>query len=246
MRRYGLIGFPLTHSFSQKYFTEKFAQLGLSNYVYENHAIETIDALSVLLNQNDLYGLNVTIPYKKSVIPFLTQQSELVNSIGACNCMVLQNGQIMGHNTDVYGFQQSLKPFLTPYHQKALVFGTGGASAAVTYVLTQEGIPFTYVSRKGSETSIPYELVNEEILSTHHLLINTTPLGMFPLLSECPPIPYQFITSHHHLYDLIYNPSETLFLSKGRLQGSTIQNGSDMLVLQAEESWRLWTQASAL
>lgn len=241
MRRFGLLGYPLSHSFSQKYFTEKFSQLGITDASYENFSLPTIDALSdILKEKNDLCGFNITIPYKKQVLHFLDAQSDVVSSIGACNCVHIKDGKLTGHNTDVVGFEQSLKPFLKPNHTKALVLGTGGASAAVVYVLQQLGIDVQYVSRTATTASISYEQVNEACMASHHLLINTTPLGMYPNVDDCPALPYQFLTPQHHLYDLIYNPAETKFLSHGKGKGATIQNGQEMLVLQAEESWRIW------
>ncbi len=241
MRRFGLIGFPLSHSFSQKYFTEKFANSGVVDCVYENFALENISELAQLLNKHtDISGLNVTIPYKKQVLDFLTDASEVVTKTGACNCIKFEGNRLTGHNTDVTGFEQSLLPFLKPYHIRALVFGTGGASAAVAYVLNKLAIPFQYVSRNAAGNTIAYQSINEKILSSHQLLINTTPLGMYPAVDDFPDIPYQYITPQHHLYDLIYNPAETKFLEKGKRQGTTTQNGLEMLILQAEESWRIW------
>lgn len=240
MKRYGLIGYPLSHSFSQKFFSEKFEKEGITGCVYENHSISDISELKQLLAQKDIFGLNVTIPYKKAVIDFLTDSSEIVTSIGACNCIDIRGNVLTGYNTDVIGFEKSIAPYLRSHHTHALVFGTGGASAAVAYVLGKLAIPFQYVSRSGSAGALSYADVTEEVLSTHHLLINTTPLGMYPKIHENPDIPYQYLADQHHLYDLVYNPAETKFLEKGRLQGATTQNGLEMLVLQAEESWRIW------
>ena len=241
MRRYGLVGFPLTHSFSQKFFTEKFAQLGLSDCVYENYSLKEIEELSAILaSQTDLRGFNITIPHKKNVMKFLTDATDVVAKIGACNCINIKDGKLIGHNTDVVGFEQSLLPFLQSHHSNALILGTGGASAAVEFVLRKLGIPFKYVSRAASGIAVSYNEVDENMLSTHHLIINTTPLGMYPKIEECPDIPYQYLTPQHHLYDLVYNPAETKFLGKGRLQGASVQNGKEMLILQAEESWRIW------
>lgn len=241
MRRFGLLGYPLSHSFSQKYFTEKFARLGLTDCVYENFSLPDIALLSdVLQSKNDLRGFNITIPYKKQVLAFVDEVSPVVKAIGACNCVNIKEGKRIGHNTDVVGFEQSLRPFLKAHHTRALVLGTGGASAAVVYVLQQLGITVQYVSRTASDQAIAYEQVDEALLSTHHLIVNTTPLGMYPNVAECPQLPYQFLTPLHHLYDLIYNPVETLFLANGKAKGASIQNGQEMLVLQAEESWRIW------
>lgn len=241
MRRFGLLGYPLSHSFSQKYFTEKFAQLGLTDCVYENFSLPNIDEMALVLQEKkDLCGFNITIPYKKKVLSFLDEVSPVVAAVGACNCVQIKAGKLTGYNTDVVGFEESLKPFLQPHHAKALVLGTGGASAAVEYVLHKLGITVQYVSRMASGNTVAYEQVDEQILATHHLLINTTPLGMYPNVTECPDLPYRFLTPRHHLYDLIYNPAETQFLANGKAQGATTQNGQEMLILQAEESWRIW------
>lgn len=241
MHRFGLLGYPLSHSFSQKYFTDKFAAMGLTDHVYENFSLPSIDELTKVLNEKpDLCGFNITIPYKKQVIAFLDDASEVVKKIGACNCVHIRQGKRTGYNTDVVGFEQSLLPFLKPHHTKALILGTGGASAAVEYVLQKRGIAVQYVSRHAGNGSIAYSDFDAEILATHHLIINCTPLGMYPKVDECPDIPYEFLTPQHHLYDLIYNPAETKFLAKGKERGTSIQNGQEMLVLQAEESWRIW------
>ncbi len=243
MRRFGLIGFPLTHSFSQKYFTEKFAQAGITDCVYENYPIKDISELDALLQQQDLCGLNVTIPYKKQVMTFLTASSSGVDEMGACNCIDIRDGKLTGYNTDVVGFRQSLLPFLHAYHDKALILGTGGASAAVEFVLQRLDIKFRYVSRTASDQAISYEELTPELMADHKLIINTTPLGMYPNTETFPEIPYQYLTPEHHLFDLVYNPAETQFLAKGKAQGATIQNGHEMLILQAEESWRIWNSS---
>lgn len=241
MRRFGLLGYPLSHSFSQKYFTEKFAQLGLNDHVYENFSLPSIDALTeVLATKKDLCGFNITIPYKKQVIAFLDDATDVVQEIGACNCVQIRDGKLTGHNTDVVGFEQSLRPFLQPHHTRALILGTGGASAAVEYVLRKRGIAVQYVSRQAGANTLAYTDLDADLMHTHLLVINCTPLGMYPKLEECPDIPYEALTAQHHLYDLIYNPAETLFLQKGKAAGATLQNGAEMLVLQAEESWRIW------
>jgi shikimate dehydrogenase len=240
MRRYGLIGYPLTHSFSQKYFTEKFAQAGAADCSYENFSLRDVNELHAVLQQPGLRGLNVTIPYKKQVLDFLTARTQVVNDIGACNCIDIRDGKLTGYNTDVTGFEHSLKPFLQKHHNKALILGTGGASAAVEYVLEKLGIGFQYVSREAAGGSLSYEMIDAWMISTHQLIINTTPLGMYPNIDQSPAIPYELITPQHHLFDLIYNPAETEFLAKGRAQGATTQNGLEMLIIQAEESWRIW------
>ena len=242
MRRYGLIGYPLSHSFSQKYFTEKFQREGITGCVYENFPLAGIDEFAPLIQQHpDLNGLNVTIPYKEKVISFLTAQSEVVKTIGACNCIKIVNGQLTGHNTDVVGFEESLRPLLQPHHTNALVLGTGGAAKAVHYVLNKLGIAFIEVSRTPATTrQLSYQQIDEAVIREHQVIINTSPLGMYPKVDECPPLPYQALTSKHYLFDLVYNPAKTLFLQKGEEQGAAIKNGHDMLIIQAEESWRIW------
>lgn len=243
MKRYGLIGYPLSHSFSQRYFSEKFVKESIEGAVYENYSIPKIDELkSILSQQPDLCGFNVTIPYKKEVLAFLSASSPVVQAMGACNCVKIKDGQLFGHNTDVVGFEQSLLQYLKDHHRNALILGTGGAAAAVAYVFNQRNISFQYVSRKKSATSLAYEELDEAIMSTHTLIINTTPLGMSPQVDDCPPIPYQWINQQHHCFDLIYNPAETLFLQKAKAAGATTQNGAEMLVIQAEESWRIWNE----
>jgi Shikimate 5-dehydrogenase len=239
MKRYGLIGYPLSHSFSQRYFTDKFLKEQVSGCVYENYAIPSIDEFPALIQQHpDLCGLNVTIPYKEKVIPFLTHQSQVVRTIGACNCIKIQNGELTGYNTDVTGFELSFAPHLQPHHKKALVLGTGGAAKAVHYVLNKLGIEFLEVSRTPSTPrQIAYHQVN---VAEYLIIINTSPVGMYPKVHECPPLPYHLLTPKHYLYDLVYNPAKTLFLQKGEERGATIENGKDMLVIQAEESWRIW------
>jgi shikimate dehydrogenase len=242
MKQFGIIGFPLGHSFSQKYFTDKFNQLGLSEYSYTNFPIPNIEEVkNVIKNNPSLMGFNVTIPYKQAIINYLHNTSNLPFGLQACNCVKLTDDKLIGYNTDVIGFEKSLLPHLTNHHTHALVLGNGGAAAAVKFVLNKLKINFKTVSRKrANDIDFCYKDIDEEIISTHLLIINTTPLGTFPNIAECPAIPYQFITSKHLLYDLVYNPNETLFLQKGKANGAAIKNGSDMLVIQAEESWRIW------
>jgi shikimate dehydrogenase len=241
MKLYGLIGFPLSHSFSKKFFTEKFEKEGIKNCRYENFPLPVIDDLKKIISLPALQGFNITIPYKEQIIPFLHEVSDIVNKINACNCVKIVNGKLIGFNTDVPGFQYSLVTGLNPLlHKKALVLGTGGSSKAVKYVLQKMGIEFLIISRKPAAGGLSYEQITEEIIHNHKLIINTTPLGMFPNVVEAPPLPYQFITKDHFLFDLIYNPEKTLFLKKGEQQGAQIQNGYEMLILQAEESWRIW------
>ena len=217
-RRFGLIGFPLSHSFSKGFFAEKFAKENIANTQYENYPIESIDQFKQLWEADPLLeGINITIPHKKAVIPFLDHPSSVVKAMNACNCIRKYNGQLYGYNTDVIGFEKSLKPFLQPYHQKALILGTGGAAAAVAWVLQKLGISFKYVSRSSNgEEVISYESLNNAILQEHLLIINTSPVGMYPHVNEAPALNYEVLTDKHHLYDLIYNPAETLFLTKGK------------------------------
>lgn len=241
MKRYGLIGYPLTHSFSQKYFSEKFLKEGMTDHVYENFPIESIAALKeVLSSHKDLCGLNVTIPYKKEVLSYLDESSQAVELIGACNCIKITEGKVSGFNTDVIGFEKSLRPFLKPEHTAALILGTGGAALAVAYVMQQLGIRYQYVSRQKATNNITYADLDQQIIEEHTLIINTTPLGMYPSVNDCPPLPYEWLSSKHHCFDLIYNPAETLFLQNAAAQKATVQNGSEMLIIQAEESWRIW------
>ena len=241
MRQFGLIGFPLSHSFSKGYFSNYFSTENILDAQYENYPIESIDLFKSLWENNpSLQGLNVTIPYKKQVIPFLQYPSSVVQSIQACNCIRLYDGALYGYNTDVIGFEQSLLPYLQPHHQKALIFGTGGAAAAVAWVLQKLGIAYQLVSRTASEGCIAYESLSPEIIEAHTLLIQTSPVGMFPNEDKAPNLPYEAITSKHHLYDLVYNPAETKFLALGAVQGATTQNGLEMLHLQADASWEIW------
>jgi shikimate dehydrogenase len=241
MRAFGLIGYPLGHSFSKKYFADKFEREGITGNAYELFPLEQIDQLEDLLASNpDLAGLNVTIPYKEQVIPYLDSMSPVVEEIGACNCIHIQEGRLMGHNTDVIGFSRSLLPKLKPHHRQALILGTGGSSKAVAYTLKELGIPFLQVSRTPADGMIAYDEIDQRMLESHTLLINTTPVGMFPDIAKAPAIPYEFIGADHYLFDLVYNPERTRFLQEGALRGAAVENGSDMLVIQAEASWEIW------
>lgn len=239
MRKFGLIGFPLTHSFSVKYFSDLFQKEGI-NAQYENFPLEKIEDIGRLFSDPLLEGLNVTIPYKEAVLDFLDEQSDAVKEIGACNCIHIVEGKKIGYNTDVIGFEQTLERKLKPHHKKALVLGTGGASKAVCFVLKKKGISYLQVSRTAGEGKIEYASVDEDIITAHQLIVNTTPVGMYPNTNACPAIPYHFIHSEHYLYDLIYNPSKTLFLQKGEEQGASIENGQDMLIIQANGSRGIW------
>jgi len=241
MKRYGLIGYPLTHSLSQQYFTQKFSDQGIEDCVYERFSIPSIDDLhEILITHPDLCGFNITIPYKKEVLAFLTERSKAVEEVGACNCVKILEGQLIGYNTDVIGFENSLVPFLKPTHNKALVLGTGGAALAIVYVLQKLRIDFSYVSRTAKSEYFTYSDLDATVMASHTLIINTTPLGMFPNIEACPAIPYDLLTPEHHLFDLTYNPAVSTFLTKGMQMGATIQNGQQMFVEQAEQSWRIW------
>ena len=247
MRHFGLIGYPLSHSFSQGFFKEKFERESIVDAQYANYPIPSINEFHALWNNDeDLQGLNITIPYKKDVIPFLDFPSSVVKSIHACNCIRKFNGALYGYNTDVIGFENSLLPFLKPQHTHALLLGTGGASAAVEWVLQKLNISYQIVSRTKGVGKIGYDQVTPEIVASHTLIINTSPLGMYPNINEAPAIPYEAIGTQHHLYDLIYNPNETLFLQKGAAQGATVQNGLEMLHIQAAESWKIWNAATPM
>jgi shikimate dehydrogenase len=241
MRKFGLIGLPLTHSFSKQFFTEKFEKEQTTDCLYENYPLEKIEDLPALLAANrDIVGLNVTIPYKKDVVPFLTDAAPAVKKTGACNCIRIDGKKRIGYNTDVIGFHLSLMPHLRVQHQRALILGTGGASAAVEFVLQQIAMPYLIVSRNPGTNSIGYDQLSEDLMESHTLIVNTTPLGTFPAVETYPPIPYQYVTDQHFLYDMVYNPTETIFLKQGREKGATILNGMDMLIGQANASWDIW------
>lgn len=245
MRYFGLIGYPLTSSFSKKYFTEKFARENIDNCQYNNYPLASIDEFLPLVSKNpELNGLNVTIPYKKDVVEYLHESSEPVKIMKACNCITFVNGRRIGYNTDVVGFRRSFFPLLQSHHRKALILGTGGAAAAVEYVLADMGMPYLFVTRNNTnkDNAITYDQVAKELLAEHLVIINTTPLGMSPDTYSAPPIPYELLTERHYLYDLVYNPAETTFLKNGRTQGALTKNGEDMLVIQAEESWKIWNE----
>jgi shikimate dehydrogenase len=242
MKRYGLIGYPLSHSFSQKYFEEKFRAEGIAGCAYELFPIPSIEGLEALLKAKpDLHGLNVTIPYKRLVLPYLDDASNLPQGLEACNCIKIENNRLTGYNTDVTGFERSFTPLLQPHHTRALVLGSGGAAAAVSWCLNKLGISFSIVSRKpGADVQLTYKDIDASLLATHPIIVNTTPLGMYPNVDEAPPFPYEALTPGHYLFDLHYNPPKTLFLQKGEENGAAIKNGLEMLVIQAEESWRIW------
>ncbi len=236
MKQYGLIGKTLSHSFSKKYFEEKFKRENI-DAVYENFELNDISQVEELFSAlPNLCGLNVTIPYKEQIIPYLDEVDEQAQKIGAVNTIYIdkKTGKKKGYNTDYYGFKQSLKPFLENQHQRALILGTGGASKSVAYVLNELGIITAFVSRNpNTENQLSYDDLNENLMQSFLLIVNTTPLGTFPNVEEKPPINYDFITANHLLYDLVYNPVETAFLKEGKKRGALTINGEQMLQLQA-------------
>ena len=242
---FGLLGRDISYSFSNGYFKEKFEELKLKNHQYQNIDIQSIERFPELLKQHKtISGMNVTIPYKEEVIPFLDEIDPEALEIGAVNTIkFLENGKLKGFNTDVFGFFNSLRPLLEEHHEKALILGTGGASKAIAYALEKLHIDFLFVSRNpNTQHEISYSNLSQELISTHTIIINCTPLGTFPETDLCPNIPYQFITSNHLLYDLIYNPAITTFLQKGKIKGAKIKNGLEMLQLQADKSWEIWNR----
>ena len=240
MRQFGLIGYPLSHSFSKNYFSKKFIDEGIANCNYELYPIKSIDEFPALLKTlPDLNGMNVTIPYKEAILPFLNEVSTAVKEIGACNCIRVQDGHLTGYNTDVAGFEQTILPLLKPHHQKALILGTGGASKAVAWVFSKLGIEYTFVSREAKEGRLTYAQL-DELIQQYQIIVNTTPLGMQPNINQKPSLPYKNLNSQYLCYDLIYNPAKTAFLQQAELYGAVIMNGSEMLQIQAEESWKIW------
>ncbi len=242
MKLYGLTGFPLSHSFSKNYFSQKFLKEGITDSVYELFPIETIEQFPLLLQEHSyLCGLNVTIPYKEAVLPYLHYKSEEVKEIGACNCIKIEKGELYAYNTDVIGFEKSLLPLLQTHHTKALILGTGGAAKAVAWVLKKLNIEYKFVSRKGGD-AFRYEELDAFVMQTYSVIINTTPLGMQPNSNTKPSLPYDAIGKNHLCYDLVYNPAKTVFLQMAEANGAVVKNGSDMLEFQAEESWRIWNE----
>lgn len=245
MRRFGLIGFPLSHSFSKKFFTQKFKEENILGCAYELFPIENVEFFPDLIAQDpELEGINVTIPYKLAIIPYLNDVDEAAAQIGAVNCIAVKrdNGRVFlkGYNTDAYGFEESLVPMLEPHHTKALVLGDGGAAKAVKYVLRKLDIPFLVVTRKPVNGTVLYDRITADVLEEYTILINTTPLGMSPDYDSCPEIPYESLSDRHLAYDLVYNPEETVFLRKSKEKRAKVKNGMEMLYLQAERSWYIW------
>jgi shikimate dehydrogenase len=246
MKVYGLIGYPLGHSFSQKYFTEKFLKLEITDCRYDVFPLPDINDFILLVKNNaQLCGLNITIPHKQNIISFLDDKTHLPKGLSACNCIKIVKGKLIGYNTDVIGFEMSLKEFLAPQHTNALILGNGGAAEAVKFVLEKLGITYKVVSRSlRKDSHITYADLDEAEIKNNLLIVNTTPLGTFPNVNDCPLIPYSHLTSKHYLFDLVYNPAKTLFLQKGEERGAAVKNGFDMLVIQAEESWKIWNETA--
>ena len=244
MKTYGLIGYRLSHSFSKKYFTEKFKAEGITDSEYENFQLDSIEEFPSLIKSTAiLKGLNVTIPYKEQIIPYLNDCDPAAKEIGAVNVIKIEDdGALIGYNSDYYGFKDTLSAFI--HHsfkdKKALVLGTGGAAKAVVTALKHLNIQFQYVSRNKNKNILSYNEIDKAIILSHTIIINTTPLGMYPDVNSFPDIPYEFLTPEHYLYDLVYNPEETVFMRKGQEQGSHTLNGLPMLIGQAEKAWEIW------
>lgn len=242
MDKYGIIGYPLGHSFSRAFFTEKFQREHI-DAEYVNFEIPSADMLPGIVQANpNLRGLNVTLPHKEAVIPMLDELSDEAKEIGAVNVIRVRDGRLKGFNSDIIGFMDSIKPLLKPWHQHALVLGTGGASRAIRVGLQRLGIEWTYVSRTPAPGRLTYTDLTPELMEHYQVIVNCSPVGMFPCVDACPDIPYQLLTDRHLLYDLVYNPQETLFLKRGAEHGATVKNGLEMLHLQALASWRFWNE----
>lgn len=257
MKKYGLIGYPLSHSFSKKYFSDKFEKEGLEDREYELYPLQHLSDLPELINAtHDLCGLNVTVPHKIGVMFYLDKIDPAARAIDAVNCIKIVNHQpveaffsgelssmkvrLEGYNTDAFAFEKSLKPMLKKHHQKALILGNGGAARAVAYVLNKMDISYRLVSRRAIGKQLSYKQLTPDVMKERLLIVNTTPLGTAPNIEECPDIPYELLTPQHLLYDLVYNPTETEFLKRGKEKGAAIKNGLEMLHLQAEKSWEIW------
>lgn len=247
MKTFGLIGYRLGYSFSKKFFTEKFEKEGLNEHEYVNFELDSIEEFPGIFEKNpNISGLNCTIPYKQQIMKFMDQIDAEAAEVGAVNTVkvIRDNGtlKLVGYNSDVYGFENSLKPMLSDKHKKALILGTGGASKAIKYILTKLGIEYVSASIEEQlfEKEIRYSNIDEKMIREHLIIINATPLGTFPNVDNCADIPYQFITAEHVMFDLVYNPEETLFMKKGKEKGASVKNGLEMLHLQAIRSWEIW------
>lgn len=243
-KKFGLIGRDISYSFSKKYFTEKFSQQLFDDCIYENFDISSIEEFpNIIKNNTNLKGLNVTIPYKVAILPYLSSISEKATQIGAVNVIhFTKKGNLKGYNSDWYGFKKSLQPLLQSHHKKALILGNGGAAKAIGFALEKMGIFYTFVSREATENAIDYNRVNATTFDNYQIIINCTPLGTSPNTKEFPPIPYEFFTTKHIAFDLIYNPEESQFLKKAKKKGAITKNGYEMLVFQAEKAWKIWNK----
>lgn len=242
MDKYGLIGFPLGHSFSRSYFTEKFKREGIDAQ-YDNYPIEDArQLLDIVANNPELRGLNCTIPHKQAILPLLDELSDEAQCIGAVNVIQIRNGRLKGYNSDIIGFTESLRPLLRSHHTKALVLGTGGASKAICAGLEKLGIEWRYVSRTPRDNGLTYADLTPDIMLEYTVIVNCSPVGMHPHVDEAPALPYECLTSRHLLFDLVYNPLETRFMQLGKGRGATVKNGLEMLHLQADASWKFWNE----
>lgn len=239
-KSFGIIGYPLEHSFSADYFNKKFAEEGLDAH-YRLYPIPSLDGFLQLIQEHSFTGLNVTLPYKETIMPYLDELDDTAAKIGAVNVIHFTEKRLVGYNTDTIGFRQSVEPLLRPYHTHALILGTGGAAKAVAYALRRTGIECQFVSRHAAK-GITYAQLSRDILKQHLLIVNCTPLGMFPAVDACPPIPYQYLTDRHLVYDVIYNPAQTLFLRQASMHGAVTCNGIGMLYGQATAAWKIWTE----
>ena len=242
-KQFGLVGKNIDYSFSKKYFTEKFEKENLINHSYQNFDIQSVFEITQIVKNPNLCGLNVTIPYKEKIIPFLDKISKKAKKIGAVNTIkITKKRKLKGYNTDFFGFQKSLSSLLNEHHKKALILGTGGASKAVAFALKKLGIQYAFVSQKLRRDYLSYEKLNEVIFQEYQIIINCTPLGTFPDINSCPNIPYNLLNANHIAFDLVYNPQETIFLQKAKQNGATTKNGMEMLVFQAEKAWEVWNK----
>ncbi len=239
---YGLVGKNIAYSFSKKYFSDKFSEPLFLDCEFQNFDIQAIESLSdIIKNNSNLRGLNVTIPYKETIIPLLDSLSEKAAKIGAVNVIKFKkNGKLKGYNSDWYGFKKALKPLLQPHHKKALILGTGGSSKAIAFALDDLNIQYTFVSRQETNNAINYNRINATTFDNYQIIINCTPVGTSPNIKDYPEIPYEYFTNKHIAFDLIYNPSETQFLKKASKKGTITKNGQEMLIFQAEKAWKIW------
>ncbi len=243
-KKFGLIGKNISYSFSKSFFNEKFERENLKDCTYENFDFQDISELPILLKNNpNINGMNVTIPYKEAIIPYLNKLSKKASKIGAVNVVkISKKGKLKGYNSDCYGFKKALQPLLQKHHKKALILGTGGASKGVAFALEELGIEYAFVSRSGNSNTIPYDKIDQNTFDEYQIFINASPVGTFPNIEECPDLPYQFFTKNHIAFDLIYNPEVTEFLKRANEKESQTKNGYDMLVFQAEKSWDIWNR----